>query len=119
MPKDASASGGESSRATQIYMEEKISIITDLLSRFTWQIIVAGIGGVFSIFCLIYNEYYIFYGFITFVFGIFAHILFLLLDWVGIETKKRCFFYLEHVSNLLLSIAWILTMIYFYSSYGS
>jgi hypothetical protein len=39
-------------------------------TKLTWQLNVAIIGAIFSVFCLIYNDKYIFYGFFTFVYGV-------------------------------------------------
>ena len=48
----------------------------DFLGNLTWQLDVSLIGGVFAVFSLIYNDSYIYYGFITCAFGIFGHIIY-------------------------------------------
>lgn len=48
--------------------------ITDL-TKLTWALNVALIGAVFSIFSLIYNPYFIYYGFLTVLYGILCHIV--------------------------------------------
>lgn len=39
-------------------------------TKLTWQLNVALVGAVFSVVSLIYNDYYIYYGFLTFLYGI-------------------------------------------------
>jgi len=80
-------------------------------SKIYWQLLVALSGGIFSIFSLIYNDKYIYYGFITFAFGVIALIFFLFFDWLGIVKDKQrednIYFRLEHWSNIFLFILWI------------
>ena len=39
-------------------------------TKLTWQLNIALISAIFSIFCLIYNDKYIYYGFFTFLYGV-------------------------------------------------
>lgn len=78
------------------------------LNNLTWQLDVAIFGGVFSVFCLIYNDKYIYYGFATFLFGVSAHIIFLMLSYIMEKNKK---FLPVHIANIALVIGWIILLL--------
>lgn len=59
---------------------DKFSIVN--LNDFTWQLNIALMGGIFAVFSLIYNEYYIYYGLVTFLFGVLGHIAYKLFEWI-------------------------------------
>ncbi len=82
---------------------------------FTWQLIIATLGGAFAVFSLIYNDYYIYYGLTTFAFGVSAHIMYLFFSWVfnkkGTESK---WYWLTHLSNAIFAVAWIKVLVFIY-----
>ena len=59
------------------------------LNNFSWQFNIALMGAVFSVFSLIYNEYYIYYGLITFAFGVFGHIFLLFSNYMFMKDGKE------------------------------
>lgn len=69
-------------------------------------------AGVFSVFALIYDPYYIYYGFITFIFGIAAHYI----DCVGAflisDSKRRAQTVIT--TQGILIIAWIASLVIIY-----
>lgn len=78
----------------------------------SWPFNVALVGAAFSVFSLIYNDKYIFYGFMTFIFGILCH----LADttyrfWLKDKGWKSSFVY---ISQLILTVLWILLLIFIY-----
>lgn len=81
----------------------------------TWQLNIAIIGGAFSVFSLIYNDYYIYYGLITFVFGVTCHIVYKFMEWVFLKdgTSSK-YYWITHLSNALFSFIWILVLVYIY-----
>jgi hypothetical protein len=65
------------------------------ITKMTWQLNVALIGAIFSVFSLIYNPHFIYYGFYTFLFGVISHIFNMFYDivkkmkiewWLAIQT---------------------------------
>src|SRR3989338_586513 len=85
---------------------EKFSIVN--LNEFTWQLNVALMGGVFAVFSLIYNEYYIYYGLTTFSFGVSGHIIYKFCEWVfGEDGTKNKYYWLTHLFNCIVAAAWI------------
>ncbi|MEK7227966.1 MAG: hypothetical protein AAB681_01255 [Patescibacteria group bacterium] len=94
---------------------DKFSIVN--LNNFTWYLNVALIGVVFSVFSLIYNEYYIYYGLITFGFGVLGHIVYKFFSWLlreGMENENYRGYCFLHLSHLILAIAWIKVIICVY-----
>ena len=79
------------------------------LNNFSWMINVAIIGAVFSVFSLIYNDYYIYYGFITVVYGIVAHVIFKLIHSKIKEDSSHG--WLSAVSNTLVTAIWIIVLV--------
>lgn len=63
---------------------EKFSIVN--LNEFTWHLNVALMGGVFAVFSLIYKDQYIYYGLITFAFGVSGHIFCKIFDMSYIDS---------------------------------
>ncbi len=45
------------------------------ITKLTWPLNVALVGATFSVFALIYNVHYIYYGFITFIYGVLCHLV--------------------------------------------
>lgn len=80
------------------------------ISKLSWQINVALIAAAFSVISLIYNEKYIYYGFVTFLFGVISHFVSTWFDFVhsGDEQKKKRtgFYYLQ----TLLFVIWIVIL---------
>jgi hypothetical protein len=89
------------------------------LNQLTWAFNVAIAGGIFSVFSLIYNQYYIYYGFFTFAFGILVHVSVNFYDWIFhidenhkyVDQKK---YWIAHATYLVLFIAWIYLISRFY-----
>lgn len=89
------------------------------LNQLTWQINLAIAGGVFAIFSLIYNEYYIYYGLLTFAFGILGHIGTIFFDWFfHIDENHKYvdqrYYWVAHATTLILFIFWILFLLNIY-----
>lgn len=78
------------------------------LNEFTWQLNVALAGGIFAVFSLIYNEYFIYYGLVTAVYGVVTHILHLFSGWFfnerGVDNK---YYWAAHVANLVPTLLWV------------
>ena len=84
------------------------------LTKLAWQLNVALVGAVFSAISLIYNEKYIYYGFVTFLFGIVSHFFGTWFEFVYKEEKqrdKRANFYI--VQSILI-IIWIVFCLVIY-----
>jgi len=73
---------------------------------------VAIIGSVFAVFSLIYNDYYIYYGLITAGYGVFAHVVFKLIE-NKIDEKNK-WGWLSAASNIIITIIWILVLVKIY-----
>ena len=81
------------------------------VTKLTWQLNVALVGAIFSAVSLIYNEHYIFYGFITFIFGVVSHFVSTWFDFVyssDDQKKKRARFY--YVQSFLV-LAWMTVLL--------
>lgn len=86
------------------------------LNDLTWQLNVAILGGVFAVFSLIYNEHYIYYGLITFVFGVISHIAYKFFEWIFRESgTNNKYYWLTHLCNAGLAAVWIGVLVCFYS----
>lgn len=85
------------------------------LNDFTWQLNVALAGGLFAIFALMYDVYYIHYGLLTAFFGIVAHIVYKFFEWVfrkdGVEDS---FYWISHFFNMLFAIGWLTALLHIY-----
>lgn len=67
------------------------------VTKFTWQLNVALLGAIFSSIALIYNDSYIYYGFVTFLFGVISHFIASWLDFYFSDSNnksKRAFLFL-------------------------
>ena len=85
------------------------------MEDFTWQLNVAVMGGIFSVFSLIFNEYYVFYGLITFAFGLVGHIVYEFFESALLENSaKNNYYWTAHLANLILAIGWIKILTYIY-----
>lgn len=69
------------------------------ISKIAWQLNIALVGAVFSTFSLIYNDKYIYYGFITFLFGVISHFSSTWFEFVYSTEDKRAerarFYYIQ------------------------
>lgn len=74
------------------------------LTKLHWQLNVALIGAVFSIFSLIFNEKYIYYGFLTFLYGVVGTSLLPALEKLFPEKNKINYLVIQS----LLTVFWIL-----------
>jgi hypothetical protein len=81
-------------------MDVKIPDFTKL----HWQLNVALLGAIFSIFSLIYNVNYIYYGFTTFVYGVVGASLLPALEKLYPEDNKRNYLVIQS----LLTVCWII-----------
>ena len=84
------------------------------VTKLTWQLNVALLGAIFSAISLIYNEKYIYYGFVTFFFGVISHFVSTWFDFVykdETQRVKRAKFYL--VQSLLI-LVWIAILLIIY-----
>ena len=106
-------------------MDETGKSVAQLLADTTWQLWVAIMGAVFAVFALIYRPEFIYYGFLTFAFGIIAHAVFLFWELVlrilfELAPAKRVSYFavclLEHLSNFVLAWTWLSCIRFFYFS---
>lgn len=81
-------------------------------TKLTWQLNIALIGAIFSIFALINNTYYLYYGFLTFLFGAIGHFLDLMFAIWFVKKSWRlpAFFIIQTV----LFVTWIVILILIY-----
>ncbi|OGD87926.1 hypothetical protein A3H87_01810 [Candidatus Curtissbacteria bacterium RIFCSPLOWO2_02_FULL_42_37] len=79
-------------------------------TKLHWQLNVAIIGAIFSVFSLIFNENYIFYGFITFVYGVVGTSLLPALENLYPQNKWRNYL----VVQSLLTVLWLTGCIFIY-----
>ncbi|PIR76594.1 MAG: hypothetical protein COU32_01310 [Candidatus Magasanikbacteria bacterium CG10_big_fil_rev_8_21_14_0_10_42_10] len=81
------------------------------LNQFSWPLNVAIMGAAFSVFSLIYNDEYIYYGLITVAFGVTTHVIYKFFDWFfkSDETNKK--YWVVHLAHFLMVVAW-LTVLY-------
>jgi len=82
------------------------------ITKLTWPLNVAIVGATFSIFALIYNVSFIYYGFLTFIYGILCHLVdttygFWLKD-QGVEPKYAL------LSQIILTGLWIVLLLKIY-----
>jgi hypothetical protein len=82
------------------------------LNGFTWMLNVAIMGAVFSVFSLIYNPYFIYYGFTTFAYGVFTHVVFKIFEWKAKE--NNIYDWLSTIVNTVLTIIWLIILIVIY-----
>lgn len=92
---------------------DKFSIVN--LNNFTWQLNVSLMGATFAVFSLIYNQYYIYYGLITFAFGIVTHTTYLFNEWLFLKNGTNSkYYWFAHVCNFVLFLVWILVLVKIY-----
>jgi len=85
------------------------------LNEFTWQLNVAITGGIFAVFSLIYDEVYIYYGLITFAFGVSAHVIYKFFEWMFCKScSEDKNYWIAHLANILLVLVWILVLLSIY-----
>jgi len=80
------------------------------ISKLAWQLNVALIAATFSAVSLIYNDNYIIYGFVTFIFAIVSHFISTLFEFVYSgeeERKKRGKFF---IYQGILILIWIIIL---------
>ena len=82
-------------------MFENVKINLNEVSWYLWIVVLAT---VFSIFSIIYNPDYIYFGFITFTYGVIGHITFSTYDKIQAVNKKVWVKIILHVITL---IAWL------------
>lgn len=75
------------------------------LTKIAWQLNVAFVGAIFSVFSLIYNEKYIYYGFLTFLFGVISHMVDLMFNIKEDKSQKRNIYF---VVQFILTALWLL-----------
>jgi len=90
------------------------------LNQLTWPLNAAIGGAVFAVFSLIYNEYYIYYGLFTVVFGIVGHISVLFFEWyfhIDADHKyvDQKYYWVAHITNVIFAMVWIAALVCFYS----
>jgi hypothetical protein len=82
------------------------------LTKVTWPLNVALAGVVFSIFSLINDTHYIYYGFITVLFGVTGHFIDQIFAfWL---VNKRWRFPVLFILQALLIIGWVVSLIWIY-----
>jgi len=77
----------------------------NIISKLTWQFNIAIIGAVFAVFSIIYEPQFIYYGFITFLYGVIAHVLDLAFHHLWIKDKKP--YWLLFTFQFVLIGGWI------------
>jgi len=85
------------------------------LTKLTWQLNIALIGAVFSGIALIYDEKYIYYGFITFLFGVVSHFFGTWFEFIyngDDKRQKRTRFYYVQLTLILIWIGTLLTIFF-------
>jgi hypothetical protein len=90
---------------------ENFNIIN--LNKFSWPMNVAILGLTFAVFSMIYNDHYIYFGFVTFVFGVLTHVLHLFSNWLFDEKGK--YYWAAHLFTLIPTLIWmgLIIKIYF------
>lgn len=75
------------------------------LTKLSWPLNVALVGAVFSVFALIYNPYFIYYGFITFGYGVICHLVDMVYSfWLSKEKWETKFVV---IAQSVLTLLWI------------
>lgn len=76
-------------------------------TKLHWQLNIALLGAVFSVFSLIHNDAYIYYGFLTFAYGTIGASLLPALEKLYPESNKRNYLVIQS----LLTMTWIIACI--------
>ncbi|MBU0708806.1 hypothetical protein KJ596_03590 [Patescibacteria group bacterium] len=79
------------------------------LTKLAWQLNVALMGAIFSAISLIYNEKYIYYGFVTFLFGIVSHFFGTWFEFVYSDEKQRSKRARFYIVQSILTVIWIIS----------
>ena len=66
-------------------------------NRLSWQLIIALTGGIFAVFALSFDNYFINYGLLTFAYGVVAHVF------NDLSDKK----YIQTIIQIILIIVWL------------
>lgn len=83
------------------------------ITKLSWPLNVALIGAVFSVFALIYNIHYIYYGFMTFILGILCHLIDTAYNfWLKEEGWRSRFVF---IFQFLLIVLWIMVLLRIYN----
>lgn len=80
------------------------------LTKLHWQLNVAIVAAIFSIFSLVYNDKFIYFGFATFVYGVLGTSILPALEHYHPESKYRNYFIVQSI----LSISWIIICLCIY-----
>lgn len=80
------------------------------LTKLHWQLNVAIIAAIFSIFSLIYNTHYIYYGFLTFAFGVVGASILPAIENLYPNDKWRNYL----IVQTLLTIFWLTACLWVY-----
>ena len=86
---------------------EKIPDITKL----KWQLNISILGAIFSIFALIYNTQFIYYGFLTFAYGVISLTLISPIEELSSDKWKYWNFL---IVQLLLTLLWLISCVILY-----
>lgn len=84
------------------------------ITKLTWQLNVALISAAFSAISLIYNEKYIYYGFVTFLFGVISHFFSTWFDFVYEDKEQRTKRAKFYIVQSFLVFVWIGTLLIIY-----
>lgn len=82
------------------------------ISKLAWQLNLALVAAAFSAISLIYNEKYIYYGFVTFLFAIISHFVSTWFEFVYAgdqqRNKRQKFF----IAQSILVVIWIIALFF-------
>lgn len=82
------------------------------LTKLSWPLNVALVGAVFSVFALIYDVHYIYYGFMTFIYGVICHLLDVTYNfWLKEKDWKPGFIF---ISQIVSTGIWIILLFIIY-----
>lgn len=85
------------------------------LNEFTWQLNVALMGGAFAVFSIIYDKEYIYYGLVTFAFGVTGNVVYKFFEWIFRKTgTENKWYWTAHLANALLVFGWIKILLCIY-----
>ncbi|MFH0840548.1 MAG: hypothetical protein V1865_00975 [bacterium] len=73
--------------------------------RLSWQLMIALLGGIFAVFALGFDNYFITYGLVTFAYGVAGHVL------DNLTPKK----WLNVLIQIILVIIWIVALAMMYT----
>jgi len=82
------------------------------ITKLSWPLNVALAAAVFSIFALIYNTHYIYYGFLTFLYGVLCHLVDTTYNfWLKEKGWKSWFVF---ISQFILTGLWVILLLAIY-----